>query len=235
MPSCSLREAAIRSAATSIWPTNAPGQPGPRAQSRRTVPIPRPTVASTSIAPAIRLLLPARECAKQKSHGRGRVGDTRVRTGKRMNCSGSSDLGVEIQRFVVGEAKLAVHDLDARSIRSPAGREADGEDQLSAVLEHIVERIDAFGVRGPTSTSRARFLCFCAASRGAPWLGSTPRGGCRLADIGALVSREGGLDAARVTDGTSILGRLCAGSDWRAAAALTGSQPDSKQWVSDGR
>jgi hypothetical protein len=85
------------------------------------------------------------------------MGDTRVRTGKRMNCSASSDLGVEIQRFVVGEPKLAVHDLDARSIRSPAGREADGKDQLSAELEHVVERIDAFGVRGPTSTSRARF------------------------------------------------------------------------------
>ena len=80
-----------------------------------------PRSPSTSMAPAIRPLLPARECAKQKSHGRGRVGDTRVRTGKRMNCSGSSNLGVEIQRFVVGEAKLAVHDLDARSIRSPAG------------------------------------------------------------------------------------------------------------------
>ena len=154
------------------------------------------------MAPAIRLLLPARECAKQKSHGRGRVGDTRVRTGKRMNCSGSSDLGVEIQRFVVGEAKLAVHDLDARSIRSPAGREADGEDQLSAVLEHVVERIDAFGVRGPTSTSRARFASAQLRAARHGWE-STPRGGCRLADIGALVSREGGLDAARVTDGTN--------------------------------
>jgi len=74
-----------------------------------------------------------------------------------MNWCGSSDLGVEIQRFVVaGEPKFAVHDLDAWSVRSAAGREADGEDQLSAALEHVLERIYGLGVRGPASTSRAR-------------------------------------------------------------------------------
>ena len=53
-----------------------------------------------------------------------------------VNFCRSSTLGVEVEKFVVREPKLAVHDLDARSKRRRAGREADREDQLSAVLDH---------------------------------------------------------------------------------------------------
>lgn len=85
-----------------------------------------------------------------------------------IDCRGSSGLGVEIQKFLVREPKFAVHDVDAWSERGPAGGEADREDQLTAVLDYVLQRVETVGGRGAIATTPASLRCalFGAARHG---------------------------------------------------------------------
>ena len=80
-----------------------------------------------------------------------------------------TDLRIDVEGPLIGKHELAIDDFHTRAERRAARRVADGEKQLTAGLEDVLERVTRFGqspCRSPTNTTTARPASLASSTHG---------------------------------------------------------------------